>query len=423
MQKADYKIHIVGAGISGLVAAQVLEQHGYHPVILEASERPGGRVKSDLVEGHLLDRGFQVLLTAYPLAKKYLDYQQLSLCYFRPGAVLFDSGSSTTLGDPLRDSGFLFPTLITASASFGDKLKIFRLNQELKKKSLEEIFNRPEQSTLNYLQEYGFSDRVIDHFFKPFFAGIFLEPDLATSSRMFEFVYKMFGEGKAALPEEGIEAIPRQLQQALKHTKILFSTPVSRVEEGKITLENEEVLPSHLTLVATEASGLIPNLRNQEVAWHSCDTLYFETENRNIKGPLIGLITDPEALINNIVYSLPCKKKGPRILSVTIVKTHNYSEKELLKKVQEELEVHCGIKALRFIKRYQVPRALPKLQNLKYSLDPSETKINSTVFLAGDVLLNGSLNSAMLAGEQAAMGIISLLEDSPDLDFLISEYL
>ena len=79
MEKSAYKIHIIGAGISGLIAAQILENHGYHPTIIEASSAVGGRVKSDVLKGYTLDRGFQVLLTSYPAAKKYLNYDALEL--------------------------------------------------------------------------------------------------------------------------------------------------------------------------------------------------------------------------------------------------------------------------------------------------------------------------------------------------------
>ena len=79
MNKQDYNIHIIGAGTSGLVAARVLEDYGYSPIIIEATDRVGGRVKTDIVKGYQLDYGFQVLLTAYPAAQKYLNFDLLDL--------------------------------------------------------------------------------------------------------------------------------------------------------------------------------------------------------------------------------------------------------------------------------------------------------------------------------------------------------
>ena len=112
MEKSAYKIHIIGAGISGLIAAQILENHGYHPTIIEASATVGGRVKSDIVNGYTLDHGFQVLLTSYPAAKKYLNYEALDLQKLLPGATLFKNGKAQTIGDPLRNLSLLFPTLL-----------------------------------------------------------------------------------------------------------------------------------------------------------------------------------------------------------------------------------------------------------------------------------------------------------------------
>ena len=103
MDKLEAKIHIVGAGISGLIAAKVLEENGFSPIILEATDKVGGRVKTDLVDGYQLDQGFQVLLTAYPEAKKHLDFQELDLQAFLPGAVIFKNKEQKIIGDPLKD--------------------------------------------------------------------------------------------------------------------------------------------------------------------------------------------------------------------------------------------------------------------------------------------------------------------------------
>lgn len=425
MKKSDYKIHIIGAGISGLIAAQVLENHGYKPTIIEASGTVGGRVKSDVVDNYILDHGFQVLLSAYPAAKHYLDYTDLQLQEFLPGAVIFKDGKQQTIGDPLRSFSLLFPTFFASIGNFTDKTKILKLNSLLKKKNVVQIFRDVEKTTLQYLQDFGFSDGIINDFFKPFFTGIFLEPNLETSSRMFEFVYKMFGDGLAVIPKSGIQAIPNQLKSKLKNTTLLFDTPVQEVKDNEIILQNNEIIKSDMTIIATEAGSLISNLKNQETTWKSCDTFYFETRERVIHKPLIGLIADENALINNIFYhtSLATATKGDKeLLSVTVVKEHNLSKLHLILKVTEELKSLCKIDAVNHLKHYHIKKALPKLENLQYEISSTETKLKPTIFLAGDQLLNGSLNAAMISGERAAIGVIQTLEDGLIVDELTSEY-
>lgn len=425
MEKSAYKIHIIGAGISGLIAAQILENHGYHPTIIEASATVGGRVKSDSVQGYILDHGFQVLLTSYPAAKKYLNYDALALQKLLPGAAIFKNGKQQTIGDPLRNLSLLFPTLLSSVGLVSDKIKILKLNTLLKKKKIADVFKEDEKTTLQYLEDFGFSKQIIQTFFKPFFSGIFLEPNLETSSRMFEFVYKMFGDGLAVLPKDGIQAVSNQLKGNLKHTKIVFNAPVKDIKNTIITLEDDSKIKTHFTIIATEASALISNLKNQETEWKRCDTLYFETKNRVLKKPIIGLIADENALINNIFYHTSIKtssKAKNELLSVTIVKNHDLNAEDLIKKVQQELLQYCSISDTTFVKRYQIKKALPKLTNLQYEISSSETKLKSTLFLAGDQLLNGSLNAAMISGERAALGVIQTLEDGLIVDELTSEY-
>lgn len=425
MKKPDYKIYIIGAGVSGLIAGKVLENNGYHPTIIEADAKVGGRVQSDELDGFVLDRGFQVLLSAYPAAQLYLDFKSLNLQELLPGATIFKNGKQQTIGDPLRNFSLLFPTLFSSIGSVGDKLKILKLNRLLKKKKIAEIFDRKETTTLQYLKDFGFSNTIITNFFKPFFSGIFLEPNLETSSRMFEFVYKMFGNGLAVIPRDGIQAISNQLKNNLNNTEFLFNSPVKKVTNKEITLEDGSKINTHFTIVASEASSLISNLKNQETEWKSCDTLYFETEKRTIQKPLIGLIADENALINNIFYHTSVKnssKTNNELLSVTVVKSHNYNEEDLVKKATKELADFCGITGLKFIKRYEIKKALPKLTNLQYELSSTETQLTSNIFLAGDQLLNGSLNAAIISGERAAQVVIKTLEDGLIVDELTSEY-
>ena len=411
MKQKSPSIHIIGGGISGLIAARVLEEYGLSATIIEATDRLGGRVKTDVVDGYSLDHGFQVLLTAYPAAKKYLDFDALALQEFLPGSAIFKNGKQKIIGDPLRNLSLLLPTLFSGIGTVNDKLKILALNRRLKKKSIQNIFAEKEQTTLAYLENIGFSETIITDFFIPFFSGIFLENKLDTSSRMFEFVYKMFGEGNAALPKDGIQAIPKQLFEKLKSTTIIFNTKVKSVENGSIKLESGETLKSNFTIIATQASGLVSNLKNQATLWKSCDTLYFEVAKREIKKPLIGLIAAPNALINNIFYHTSLQTSATatkELLSVTVIDRQNLTNKQLVTEVQKELKELCNIDYCTFIKQYNIPMALPKLQDIQYEMLPSETRLTETIFLAGDTQLNGSLNAAMIAGERAALEVINL---------------
>lgn len=406
MQRPDYRIHIVGAGISGLIAARVLESKGFYPRLIDASDRAGGRLKTEEVDGFLLDHGFQVLLTAYPAVHEYLELDKLNLQYYKPGAAIYKNGPEGRLGDPLRDLSFLWPTLSFQHAGIKDKWLILKLQRELRSKSPEDLFLEKDSTTREFLIDYGFSEKVIQYFFRPFFSGIFLEPDLQTSSRMFRFVYKMFGEGNAAVPAAGIEAIPRQLESQLKHTSFQYNTRVSKVEEGKVVLESGEELPSHATIIATDAAPLVSQLAGSQT-WKSCDNLYFEATEPVIKEPLIGLLAAPDALTNNVCYPtlLTDPEGDSHLLSVTVVKKHGLQEQELVAKVQGELEEHLGISEARFLKRFQISHALPRMTGPKYSMDPTETRLTESIFLAGDHLLNGSLNAAMISGERAAIAL------------------
>ncbi len=409
------KIHIIGAGVSGLIAAKVLEENGLCPTVLESTESIGGRVKTDILAGHQLDRGFQVILTAYPAVQKYLDTKALELQSFKPGAAIFKNGKKVTLGDPIRDTSLLLPSLFSGIGTLSDKLKILKLNKNLKRKTLSEIFNTKEKTTLSYLTDVGFSVKIINEFFKPFFSGIFLEPDLTTSSRMFEFIYKMFGEGYAALPKAGIGAIPEQLARNLSNTIFQFNTEVKAVKDGEIKLSTGETIQSDYTIIATEASNLVVNHKGQSAQWKSCDTIYFETSKRVIEKPFIGLIADEEALINNIFFHscLDMEHKSDKeLLSVTIVKKHGLSQESLVLRVQEELAAYCGVDSCKFLKRYTIPMALPDLRNVQYEMAPSETQLLGQIFLAGDTRLNGSLNAAMISGERAALGVLDALNSS-----------
>jgi len=397
-------VYIIGAGISGLIAAYELELAGFSPVLIEKSDGVGGRARTLSLGGYQLDIGFQVLLDSYPMAKKYLDYEALHLHQLASGAQIYADGRRYLIGDPLRNLKMLVPTITAKIGSVMDKMNVLRLNAQMKRKSIDEIFASPETTTLEYLKKFGFSDVIIDRFFRPFFAGIFLEPELRTSSRMFEFVYKMFGEGHAAIPSAGIGAVSEQLKNKLINTEFRFGQEVQKVTSESIRLKTGEDIPHTGVIITSNASSLISNMKGQETNWKSCMCLYYETEGTNLPEGTIGLIADSEKLVNNLYSYIDAQ--GRQILSATVLEFNGKTEKEITAKVEDEIREYCAVRALTHIRNFHIEQALPDLSNLKMTAQPSESMLMENVFLAGDILFNGSLNAAMESGRLAVHGLM-----------------
>ncbi|MBN7816157.1 NAD(P)/FAD-dependent oxidoreductase [Algoriphagus pacificus] len=407
----DQKIYIIGAGLAGLVAAIELEKAGFAPIILESTGEIGGRVKTDEIDGFLMDHGFQVLLTAYPEVKHYLDLSALHLKTFEPGAVIFGEKDSYIISDPLRNPLKVVGMAFSRVGTFLDKVKMFSLTQELKKKPVEEIFSSPSVPTLQYLKSYGFSNQIIDNFFRPFFRGIFLEKHLNTSSRMFEFVFKMFSLGHAAVPEKGMGEIPKMLRNQLSNTQIYFNSPVKKVEGKTIFMKNGDELEADRIIICTQPDRIMEQLQGQFPAAKPVITLYFSLQKSFMARPMLGLVPGESHLINNMVFMddvSPAYSKNDRsILTVTVLES-DLNEKDLVQAVQGELEHLSGIKAeyFKFHKSYYITHALPTVVDLKASIPVTECKIMDHVYLGGDYMLNGSINAAMTSGRLAAEAVM-----------------
>ena len=412
------KVIIIGAGIAGLTAAIELEKAGFKPTILESSESIGGRVKTDNVDGHLLDHGFQVLLTAYPEAQHYLDYEKLNLKKFSPCALIIDSKNGNySISDPLRQPISIFSMLFSPVGNFSDKLKIFQWNRALRKTSVDDIFNKDELTSLEFLQKKGFSETIISQFFKPFFGGIFLENELQTSSRMLEFVFKMFGEGYAAVPEKGMKQIPEMLASNLAQTEIKFNHRVEKVGLKKVSLENGEELDADVIIIATKADELLPQLSGQFSGDQFVTNLNFTSDIDPIGKSLIALIPDNRYLINNVSVmnntSSFYAPEGSYLLSISVTQNYEENDKQLKKRILKELlEIFPSLEnaVLEHLKTYYIDNALPIIDDFQNKMKPSQTKIQDGIYLAGDYLLNGSINAAMASGRYAAHAVFEDLK-------------
>jgi UDP-galactopyranose mutase (EC 5.4.99.9) len=202
---------VIGAGLSGLACARQLHRRGFSVQVLEAADRVGGRVRTEEADGFRMDRGFQVMLTAYPEAQLALDYEALDFHAFYDGALVRYGGRFHRIADPLRQPLDVPQTLISPIGTAADKLRVARARFRLRQLMVPEIMEREERTALEVLRSrWGFSARMIDRFFRPFFGGIFFDRALGASSRMFEFLFKMFAEGQTVLPAGGIDGSRRR---------------------------------------------------------------------------------------------------------------------------------------------------------------------------------------------------------------------
>ena len=248
---------IVGAGLAGLACARRLHQVGHTFQVVEAADAVGGRVRTDLVDGFRLDRGFQIYLTAYPEGRRVLDYDALDLKPFVAGAEVFLDGQFRRVADPRAEPLTGVRSVFNPVGGLGDKLRLAKLKLALDAKldrDGEPPESEPDTSTQAYLAA-RFTPKLIEPLFRPFMGGVFLEPRLTTSSRFFEFVFRCFGRGVGAVPALGMQRIPEQLAANLPAGSVRLNAPAESIAPGVVRLASGEAVECRAVVVAARPDG------------------------------------------------------------------------------------------------------------------------------------------------------------------------
>ncbi|MBR9759513.1 FAD-dependent oxidoreductase [bacterium] len=402
---------IVGAGLSGLACAVTLHEAGIPVQVFEASDGVGGRVRTDLVDGFLLDRGFQVYLSAYPEAGKLLDLEALNLHPFEPGALVFDGSNIHRVMDVFRRPTTMIESALAPVGTFMDKVRVALLRFRSLGSSETEIAARPDQQTKSFLQKFGFSENMIEGFFSAFYGGIFLERDLRTSSRMFEFTFKMFSQGSATLPATGMGAIPLQLAKRLPPQTIRIRSAIASATPDTLSLPSGEEILGSQVVIATQApqtARLVPGFAAKEPAWRSVTNVYFHTEKSPLSEAIIALNTSGEGQVNNVcVISDVAPGYAPKdrsLISVSLLGIHKNSD--IPNAVKEELYSWFGeqTRDWKHLRTDLIKHALPEQgPGLK---SPGYLFIDG-MHICGDHTSSASIEGAITSGIKTAEAIIA----------------
>jgi phytoene dehydrogenase-like protein len=384
--------------------------------LLEAGDDVGGRVRTDCIDGFQLDRGFQVLLTAYPEARDILDLDALDLGSFAPGAIVRTGRRFARVADPFRRPGDSLRTLFSGVASPLDALRIARLRRRVLRGDPQSLLEDAPLDLHDSLRAEGFSERIIERFFRPFLGGVLMDRELRGSSLALKFFFRMFAEGDVALPARGMGAIPAQLAERLAPGTLRTRTRVAQLDHSGVTLQTGERIEASAVVVATAARAaekLIPGLPVPEANPACClqfdaprapDVGDFLVLDGNGEGPVNQLCVPSEVAPN---YAPP----GRALVSASVLAPLPSDDESLEARARRQLAGWFGpeVSKWRLLRVDRIPDALPSQPPGQFEPASRLVRLTERLFICGDYRDLASLQGAMASGRRAAAKVAAAL--------------
>ena len=414
-----FDVVIIGAGIAGLSCALTLQKNNLTFAVLESGDSVGGRMQTDIKDGFQLDHGFQVLQTGYPEARRMLDLESLQLQRFPAGVAVRYDGRFHIIADPRHHPRYILSTLASPIGTFKDHLGMLRLARSVRQGTFDQLFSQPEEKTIDFLQHRGFSEGFIRRFFVPFFAGACLDPNIQASSRVLQYIFRVFADGDAALPAKGMGAIPKQMAAKLPAEAMYLNSRAVGIDNTIVTLADGSKIEGRGVVIATSQPALerllgLPS--SDSSIGESC--LYFASDWRPpFRDPFLVLNGDGSGPINNVAFPSQVAPgysgSGKTLIAVVVLGQQHLGKEDLEDQVRSQCHGWFGnaVKDWAHLHTYSIVHALPCQEPPTPNPYMLPAPVRKNVRACGE---HGSLPGtqwALLSGRKTAEAIVEELTD------------